>query len=86
MNACVRAVVRQAASDGHEVIGIRRGYQGLLDQSFYLDADRDWTNGRFPVGRALAVPFSAAVTVTRFGRRKDSKKRLGYSTSNRLRA
>jgi 6-phosphofructokinase 1 len=31
MNACVRAVVRAGASEGWEVLGIRRGYAGLLD-------------------------------------------------------
>jgi 6-phosphofructokinase 1 len=31
MNAAIRAVVRQAIYLGHEVRGIRRGYQGLLD-------------------------------------------------------
>lgn len=39
MNACVRAVVRTAVTDGHEVIGIRRGYQGLLDEDFYGDRE-----------------------------------------------
>ncbi len=37
MNACVRAVVRSAAIGQHEVIGIRRGYQGLLEEDFYVD-------------------------------------------------
>ncbi|MCA9263367.1 MAG: 6-phosphofructokinase [Planctomycetales bacterium] len=37
MNACVRAVVRSALSTGHEVIGIRRGYQGLLDEDFFVN-------------------------------------------------
>lgn len=35
MNACIRAVVRRAISDGHEVIGINRGYQGLVDENFF---------------------------------------------------
>ncbi|QDT02109.1 6-phosphofructokinase isozyme 1 [Rubripirellula lacrimiformis] len=35
MNACLRSVVRAATSDGHEVIGIRRGYQGLIDEDFF---------------------------------------------------
>jgi len=39
MNACVRAVVRSAAGAGHEVIGIRRGYQGILDEDFFFSAD-----------------------------------------------
>ena len=39
MNACVRAVVRSALAAGHEVVGIRRGYQGLLDEDFFLSRD-----------------------------------------------
>lgn len=35
MNACVRAVVRSAIAAGHEVVGICRGYQGLLEEDFY---------------------------------------------------
>ena len=35
MNACVRAVVRSASIGRHEVIGIRRGYQGLFDEDFH---------------------------------------------------
>ena len=31
MNACIRAVVRSAIYFGFEVYGIRRGYQGLID-------------------------------------------------------
>lgn len=37
MNACVRAVVRASMARGHDVLGIRRGYQGLLDEDFFLD-------------------------------------------------
>ena len=37
MNACTRAVVRTALAHGHEVVGIRRGYQGLLDEDFFLN-------------------------------------------------
>lgn len=39
MNACVRAVVRSAVSAGHEVIGIRRGFQGILDEDFHRGPD-----------------------------------------------
>ena len=39
MNACVRAVVRSALAGGHEVIGIRRGYHGLLGGDFYVNID-----------------------------------------------
>jgi 6-phosphofructokinase 1 len=37
MNACVRAVVRRAIAEGHEVVGIRRGYQGLLEEDFFVN-------------------------------------------------
>jgi len=39
MNACVRAVVRSAVAAGHEVVGIMRGYQGLLEEDFFLARD-----------------------------------------------
>ena len=41
MNACIRAVVRTALPLGHEVIGIRRGYKGLLDEDFYYSFHRN---------------------------------------------
>jgi 6-phosphofructokinase 1 len=31
MNACIRAVVHSAAAEGIEVLGVRRGYEGLMD-------------------------------------------------------
>ncbi len=34
MNAAVRAVVKVAAGRGAEVLGVERGYQGLIDQRF----------------------------------------------------
>ncbi len=39
MNACTRAIVRSALSKGHEVVGIYRGYQGLLEEDFFQEAD-----------------------------------------------
>lgn len=37
MNACVRAIVRSALSRGHQVVGIHRGYQGILDENFFVN-------------------------------------------------
>jgi 6-phosphofructokinase 1 len=34
MNACIRAVVRNAIQNNCEVIGIRRGYEGMIDGDF----------------------------------------------------
>ena len=31
LNACIKAVVTRAAAEGHQVLGIRRGWAGLLD-------------------------------------------------------
>lgn len=35
MNPCIRAIVRTATAEGIRVIGIRRGYQGLINGDFY---------------------------------------------------
>jgi 6-phosphofructokinase 1 len=32
-------VVRRAIGEGHEVVGIRRGYQGLLDEDFFVNVN-----------------------------------------------
>ena len=37
MNACVRAVVRTAIRHGHQVVGILRGYKGLLEEQFHVN-------------------------------------------------
>ena len=37
MNACVRSVVRTAVSHGHQVVGIQRGYQGLLNENLHIN-------------------------------------------------
>jgi 6-phosphofructokinase 1 len=44
MNAAIRAVVRQADASGVEVLGIWRGYQGLLDGDWRLLKSRDCAN------------------------------------------
>jgi 6-phosphofructokinase 1 len=37
MNAALRSIVRTAVMSGDEVHGIRRGYEGLLNEEFYRD-------------------------------------------------
>ncbi len=44
MNACIRAVVRTAIFEGLEVVGIRQGYQGMLDRNFWDMTARDVGN------------------------------------------
>src|SRR5438128_1333857 len=44
MNACIRAVVRSAAYNHVEVIGIRRGFQGMIDNEFIELKKKDVAN------------------------------------------
>jgi 6-phosphofructokinase 1 len=39
MNACIRAAVRRAISEGLDVVGIRRGYAGMIEADF-VEMDR----------------------------------------------
>ena len=39
MNACIRAAVRRAIAEGMEVVGIRRGYAGMIEGDF-VEMDR----------------------------------------------
>ncbi len=44
MNAAIRAAVRTAQTDENAVVGIRRGYSGLLDEEF-VDMDYSSVGG-----------------------------------------
>ncbi|MCB1222998.1 MAG: 6-phosphofructokinase, partial [Mesotoga sp.] len=44
MNAAIRAAVRTAYTDEIAVVGIRRGYSGLLDEEF-IDMDYSSVGG-----------------------------------------
>lgn len=44
MNACIRSVVRYGISQGLKVYGIRRGYQGLIDDDIVLMTERSVGN------------------------------------------
>ncbi|GAB4468900.1 MAG: 6-phosphofructokinase [Anaerolineae bacterium] len=39
LNPCIKAVVDRAVEEGHEVLGIRRGWAGLLEYDINNDAD-----------------------------------------------
>jgi len=45
MNPCLRSIVRTACICGVEIYGIRRGYEGLLDENFYPSDDGTFTMG-----------------------------------------
>ena len=49
MNAAIRAVVRSGLSNNLEVIGIQKGYQGLIDQQYELVTTKS-VSGKLQVG------------------------------------
>ena len=53
MNACIRAVVRCGVSRGLEVIGIRRGYCGILEEDFVKLDSRSVANTIYRGGTFL---------------------------------
>lgn len=61
MNPCIRSVVRTAIYNGLEVIGIRRGYQGLIDDDMYEMHTRSVSNilnlGGTILKTARCLPF-----------------------------
>ncbi|MCC8409950.1 6-phosphofructokinase [Mucilaginibacter sp. UR6-1] len=44
MNPCIRAVVRTALYNGLQVVGVRQGYQGLIDNNMYDMNNRSVSN------------------------------------------
>ncbi len=70
MNACVRAVVRSAASRGHEVVGIMRGYEGLINQQFFIDSD----------GRSVLTPYRVTTWAAHGGAHLRSSRSADFRT------
>ncbi|MER3602621.1 MAG: ATP-dependent 6-phosphofructokinase, partial [Thermus sp.] len=73
MNAAIRAVVRQAAMLGLEVIGVRRGYAGLIQGEFLPLGPRDVANILQRGGTVLLTARSQAF-MTQEGREKAYQK------------
>lgn len=61
MNPCIRAVVRTAIYNNKEVIGVRKGYQGLIDNDMYEMHTRSVSNilhlGGTILKTARCMPF-----------------------------
>lgn len=72
MNAAIRAVVRQALANGKKVKGIRRGYQGLLEEDI-IDMKRESVSDI--VSRGGTVLFTARCSEfrTEEGQRKGAE-------------
>ncbi|RVT96432.1 6-phosphofructokinase [Mucilaginibacter limnophilus] len=61
MNPCIRAVVRTALYNGLQVMGVRQGYQGLIDNNMYEMNNRSVSNilnlGGTILKTARCLPF-----------------------------
>jgi 6-phosphofructokinase 1 len=61
MNPCIRSVVRTAIYNGLEIVGIRRGYQGLIEGDMYEMGPRSVSNilnlGGTILKTARCLPF-----------------------------
>ncbi len=64
MNAAIRAVTRSAIARGYKVIGIRRGYQGLIEGDMYELGARDVSDILHRGGTMLYTARSKEFTTT----------------------
>ncbi len=67
MNACIRAAVRRALAEGLEVVGIRRGYVGMLKGDF-VEMDRQSVSNILQAGGTILKSARCEEFLTRAGR------------------
>ncbi len=72
MNACIRACVRFALHEGLEVVGIKRGYAGLLDREF-IPLDSKSVSGILQRGGTILLTARCEEFKTEEGQRKAVK-------------
>lgn len=72
MNAAIRAVVRQACANGKKVKGIRRGYQGLLEEDI-IDMDRHSVSDVIDKGGTFLFTARCSEFRTEEGQRKGAE-------------
>lgn len=69
MNACIRAVVRTALHKGIEVVGIKRGYQGMIEGEF-MEMDSHAVSGIIHLGGTILRSARSDEFRTAEGRKK----------------
>ncbi|MEL6615557.1 MAG: 6-phosphofructokinase [Bacteroidota bacterium] len=69
MNACIRAAVRRAISEGLEVVGIRRGYAGMIDGDF-VEMDRQSVSNILQQGGTILKSARSKAFRTEEGRER----------------
>ena len=72
MNAAIRAVVRKACASGKRVKGIRRGYQGLLEEDI-IDMDRQSVSDIIDTGGTILFTARCAEFRTEEGQKKGAE-------------
>ena len=72
MNAAIRAVVRQACANGKKVKGIRRGYQGLLEEDI-IDMQRESVSDIVDKGGTILFTARCSEFHTEDGQRKGAE-------------
>ena len=72
MNASIRAVVRQACANGKKVKGIRRGYQGLLEEDI-IDMQRESVSDIVDKGGTILFTARCSEFRTEDGQRKGAE-------------
>ncbi len=72
MNAAIRAVVRQAIVNGKKVKGIRRGYQGLLEEDI-VDMNRESVSDVIDKGGTILFTARCAEFRTEEGQKKGAE-------------
>ncbi len=79
MNAAIRAVVRKAISDGLEVVGIQKGYQGLLAEEMIPMNSRSVSDSVQKGGTILRTARSEEFTTE-----EGQKKAAGICRKNKI--
>ena len=69
MNACIRAAVRRALAEGLEVVGIRRGYAGMIDGDF-VEMDRQSVSNILQQGGTILKSARSKAFRTKEGRER----------------
>ena len=72
MNAAIRALVRQACANGKKVKGIRRGYQGLLEEDI-IDMQRESVSDIVDKGGTILFTARCSEFRTEDGQRKGAE-------------
>ena len=72
MNAAIRAVVRKARANGKKVKGIRRGYQGLLEEDI-IDMGRESVSDILDKGGTILFTARCSEFRTEEGQRKGAE-------------